>query len=1057
MALQQSGIEYIAKNAGKFISDAKKVNRVYESQARSAKKASDAVTQAGNGYDATAGKAKKFAGENAKVNTGLGSLAGKLPSLTKLIGGAGLAGALLAGGQAAIQFGQQSLDSFQKFETAAAEVFTLLPNLSEQGIGAMTDDIQAFALESGRTTDVAIPALYQALSAGVPQDNVFDFLETALAASKGGVTDLETSVDTLTSVLNAYNLEADSAGRVSDALFTAVRLGKTTFGELGKSIFNVTPTAAALGIEIETVSAALAALTAAGVPTSVATTQLRSLFDELAKSGSKAAVAFETVSGTSFDKFIKNGGTVEEALQLLKSRADELDTPLKNLFSSTEAGSAALLLATTGADKFSAALVEMESAAGATEAAAAQFSDTLQEAENRANAASEALRNQLGESLSSSKRLWLELKAAVSGAATDYLKMIGAVEANSQAILKSKEAAKAAGDELRNYGENGRIAAGIVAQKVRTLSNEFDRLESANIKADANVIALKLLEDGFAGTAQEAANLAVQMAIADQKTEGLTARNVQSAEAGKTAATALRDQSSAANESASSLENQAQATAKAEEQQRKHQIALKAAQEFEKERQGIAELTAKALRAENITREEAVSILEKQYGNQSRATNILDQELTALENANGGLDAYIARNKAAAEATALLDKEIDDLRDSLSKISSEAFQTAESIIGGLVELEDQEDIEKQIVKLQENRRKLVTDLISESSDLTFDQEIDLQLAFGEISLEQAELLRIEEEFFATVKSLFGPESVINLGDRAVSIGSLIVQNSGPEAAALITDQVEALVTSGLGSSVDAAIDIVPQLVASGTIGEDAVGDFVSSLLGSIDGGASVQQAIELAISATVPNEDEARAAIESLRESAQNLSDGEYAIGVETNSSEAKGEIDEVKAAADDLNSTDPDVEISTNGSAAKGEIDAVKEAINSIKTEVVVNIRANRTGDFGGVDGPAGLTEFMRGGWTGGKEGKPAGIVHGEEVVIPAGTLRQGPGAALAFMMSNVPFYQTPATQGFSSISNVSNVTTNNIDNSRSLQTGNIGEPRQFNRIRHDLLGDQL
>ena len=79
--------------------------------------------------------------------------------------------------------------------------------------------------DMGRLPEEVIPALYQSLSAGVPTDNVFEFMDTAHKAALGGVTDLETAVDGITSVVNAYGSDVVSAANASDVMFTAVRLG----------------------------------------------------------------------------------------------------------------------------------------------------------------------------------------------------------------------------------------------------------------------------------------------------------------------------------------------------------------------------------------------------------------------------------------------------------------------------------------------------------------------------------------------------------------------------------------------------------------------------------------------------------------------------------------------------------------------------------------------------------------------------------------------------------------------------------------------------------------
>ena len=100
-------------------------------------------------------------------------------------------------------------------------------------------------------------------------------MEVASQAAIGGSVELETAVDGITSTVNAFAASGITAREVSDQMFTAVRTGGTTFGELSDSLFQVSPVAADLGVKFGDVAAALAQITSKGVPTSVATTQLR--------------------------------------------------------------------------------------------------------------------------------------------------------------------------------------------------------------------------------------------------------------------------------------------------------------------------------------------------------------------------------------------------------------------------------------------------------------------------------------------------------------------------------------------------------------------------------------------------------------------------------------------------------------------------------------------------------------------------------------------------------------------------------------------------------------
>lgn len=304
---------------------------------------------------------------------GVDSKFGKFATGLGVVAAAGVA----AAGAAVAGFAVAGVKEFGKFEKGMNEVFTLLPGMSEDAMGEMSDDTRKFVREMGVAHDEAVPALYSALSAGVPKDSVFEFMEVAAQAAKGGVTDLNTAVDGITSVVNSYGDSLSGAGEASDLMFTAVRLGKTSFEELSNSLFQVNPTAAALGVGFEDVTAALATMTAQGVPTSVATTQLRQAFVELSKDGGKTAATFEKISGKTFKDFIAGGGNTQEALQLLEKHAKDTGVGVNDLFGSVEAGGAALALTGGNTDSFTHSIAEMAGSAGATEAAFGQMDQGL--------------------------------------------------------------------------------------------------------------------------------------------------------------------------------------------------------------------------------------------------------------------------------------------------------------------------------------------------------------------------------------------------------------------------------------------------------------------------------------------------------------------------------------------------------------------------------------------------------------------------------------------------------------------------------------------------------
>ena len=307
-------------------------------------------------------------GDDSNLRKSLKGASKKLEGFGKSVAKFGVAsGVAFAATAAAVA--TKGVTAFADFEKGMKEVMTLLPGAGEEAFGDLSSQVKDFAKEFGVLPDKAIPALYSALSAGVPKDNVFEFMEIAQKAAKGGVTELETAVDALSSVVNAYGVGNISAAESSDLLLTAVRLGKTTFGELANEIYKVAPIASAVGIPFQNLTAAIANLTAQGTPTAQAATQMKAALAEMAKEGTKADTAFRDLSGVGLSTFLEQGGTFAEAIVMMKNGADTAGTSILDMFGSVEAGQAILALTADGGTAFKATLDEMGNSAGATQAA----------------------------------------------------------------------------------------------------------------------------------------------------------------------------------------------------------------------------------------------------------------------------------------------------------------------------------------------------------------------------------------------------------------------------------------------------------------------------------------------------------------------------------------------------------------------------------------------------------------------------------------------------------------------------------------------------------------
>lgn len=169
---------------------------------------------------------------------------------------------------------QDLIEKNDQFNKSMKEVSTLSDEVANN-LDAYKQKILDLTTQIPIGADEAAKALYQINSAGHAGADGMKVLEASAKAAIGGVTDTATAADTITTVLNAYKMSASEAASVSDKLFTAVKLGKTSMGELGASIAQVAPVAASFGVSIDQVLGAIATLTKNGTPTAQAVTQIR--------------------------------------------------------------------------------------------------------------------------------------------------------------------------------------------------------------------------------------------------------------------------------------------------------------------------------------------------------------------------------------------------------------------------------------------------------------------------------------------------------------------------------------------------------------------------------------------------------------------------------------------------------------------------------------------------------------------------------------------------------------------------------------------------------------
>lgn len=253
-----------------------------------------------------------------------------------------------------------AVNESSKFSDSVREIGTLV-NATPADVENLKTAIQDFAGTSTSSFDQITQAVYTATSNIGDTSKALDVLAIAEKGSVVGATSLDNAAALLTRTMNAYGLVTDdsatntaNAERVMAAMFATVQAGDTNMSLLSSSIGKVASSAAAAGVPIETVGAALAALTGAGISTDESMTLLNALFKELLNPTKALAPVLGDVS--------VSADGLQKVMEVLKDKTGGSADEMFKIFSSSEAAKGALILANDSAGKFSGTLDAMTTA-----------------------------------------------------------------------------------------------------------------------------------------------------------------------------------------------------------------------------------------------------------------------------------------------------------------------------------------------------------------------------------------------------------------------------------------------------------------------------------------------------------------------------------------------------------------------------------------------------------------------------------------------------------------------------------------------------------------------
>ncbi|MDD9726146.1 phage tail tape measure protein [Roseovarius sp. SK2] len=333
------------------------------------------------------------------------------------------AAGIAAAATAAISLGT-AVQQARQFGAAMGEASTLLQGTREE-MDLMETEARRLGVTFGTGAKAQVEAFYQAISAGAGDvAEATRVLEASNKLAIGGVTNVTTAVDILTTATNVYAASGLTAEDASDALFVAMKAGKTTIDELAGSLGKVLPLASNLGVTFDETAAAVAALTKGGISTAESVTGLRAAMTAILGPSKQAQDLAEQL-GINFNaaglEALGFAGFMEEVVAKTGGSSEAMQT----LFSSVEATTVALALAGEAGNSLGVILTDMANKSGATADAYNKMASTLDQRLNRAMSALADIGLTVGNMLLTVAVPALEATAAVALLVADNLEVFG--------------------------------------------------------------------------------------------------------------------------------------------------------------------------------------------------------------------------------------------------------------------------------------------------------------------------------------------------------------------------------------------------------------------------------------------------------------------------------------------------------------------------------------------------------------------------------------------------------------------------------------------------------
>lgn len=251
------------------------------------------------------------------VERGLGRIENAADRVRKTIGSALAVGGITVGLGAATR-------NLAQFEQSISTIGAVTGGTTRE-VAALREEAQRLGATTRFSATQAAEGITFLARAGFSAQEALEGVEDTLLLAQAGALDLGSAADIASNVLQGFRLQVKDLANVTDVLAFTANNSNTNVQQLGDAMKFVAPVAAGLNVSIEQASAAIGALSNAGLQASLAGTGLRRVLAELESPSEKTAKLLNNLKISTDAVKVSEVGLIE-ALKVLNSEV--IDTGL---------------------------------------------------------------------------------------------------------------------------------------------------------------------------------------------------------------------------------------------------------------------------------------------------------------------------------------------------------------------------------------------------------------------------------------------------------------------------------------------------------------------------------------------------------------------------------------------------------------------------------------------------------------------------------------------------------------------------------------------------------